>query len=98
MLAAAIIIKPYFDNDFTLKEFARGAKQALSIISCALSVGDIDSLKELLDKEAFAEIKQNLSRYTREQLVDLAVTDLEEVYLTFPYQVGIIMNDTDRGK
>ncbi len=98
LLAAAIIIKPYFDNEFSLKEFARGAKQALSIISNALSVGDVDSLKELLDKDAFTEIKQNVSQFSKDQLADLAVTDLEEVYLTFPYQVGIIMNDTDRGK
>lgn len=97
LLAAAIIIKPYFDNEFSLKEFARGAKQALSIISNALSVGDVDSLKELLDKDAFTEIKQNVSQFSKDQLADLAVTDLEEVYLTFPYQVGIIMNDTDRG-
>lgn len=93
-----MIIKPYFDRDFSLKEFSRGAKQALYVVSNALSVGDTDSIQDMFDKDALAEIKQNMSHYSHSQLASLAVSNLEDVYFTFPYQVGIIMNDTDRGK
>lgn len=80
-----------------MKEFARGAKHALFVISRALSVGDVDSLQDLVDKQALAEIKQNLSRYSADSLAALAIHNPEDVYLTFPYQVGIIMNDTEKG-
>ncbi|KAK4029917.1 hypothetical protein OUZ56_022876 [Daphnia magna] len=97
LMSSFLIIKPYFDNDFSLKEFVRGTKQALLVIANALAVGDLDGLKELLDKEAFSEIKENIRRFDSKQLAELAVPNPEDVYLTFPYQVGIIMNDNAKG-
>lgn len=96
-MSSFLIIRPYFDNEFSLKEFNRGAKQALLVISNALAVGDVDSLKQLLDQEAFLEIKENISRFSSQQLAQLAVSNPEDVYLSFPYQVGIIMNDNEKG-
>lgn len=92
-----MIIKPYFDNDFSLKEFSKGAKQALFVISKALSVGDVDSLQDLVDKNVLVEIKENLNRYSADHLAELEIHNPDDVYLTFPYQVGIIMNDTEKG-
>ena len=45
------------------------------------------------------EIKMNLDRfYNNSKRLELEVKDAEDVYLNFPYQVGIIMNDTSSGK
>lgn len=97
LISSVVIIKPYFDHEFGLKEFSRGAKHALSVVANAISVGDIDSLEDLVEKKAFDEIKLNLSKYSHEQLADFAIKNPEDVYLTFPYQVGIIMNDNEKG-
>lgn len=97
MMQSMLIIKPYFDNDFSLKEFNRGAKHALFTIANAISVGDLESVKELLDKDTYNEIKENMNRYSSEQLAQFAFSNLEDVYLSFPYQVGIIMNEIKEG-
>jgi len=36
--------------------------------------------------------------FSYEKRLSLEVKDLEDVYLSFPHQVGIIMEETDRGK
>ncbi len=97
MLQIAWIVKPYFDNEFTVDDFLRGAKQALFIIANAISVGDLESVKEMLEEEAYNEIKENMKRCSSEQLAQFALSTLEDVYMTFPYQVGIIMNDNKDG-
>lgn len=97
LLSSTLIIRPYFDNEFSLTEFNRGAKHALCVISNALAVGDTDSLQDLVDSQTLVEIKQNMSRYSSQQLSELAVRNPDDVYLMFPYQVGMIMNDTDKG-
>lgn len=97
MISAHLIVTPYFDNDFSLPEFVRGAKQALIFIANSLAKGDVDSLEGLVSKEALTEIRWNVSRCSLGQLSQLAINDPEEIYLSFPYKLGIIMNDTDKG-
>ncbi|XP_046649053.1 m-AAA protease-interacting protein 1, mitochondrial-like [Daphnia pulicaria] len=97
MLQIGWIVKPYFDNEFTVDDFLRGAKQAIFIIANAISVGDLESVKEILEEEAYNEIKENMKRCSSEQLAQFALSTLEDVYMTFPYQVGIIMNDNKEG-
>lgn len=96
-MSSILIIKPYFDNEFGLRDFSRGAKHALSIVANALSTGNIDNLEELIEKEALDEIKSNMKRYSQGQMADFAIRNPEDVYFTFPYQVGIIMEDNEKG-
>lgn len=97
MISSVLIVTPYFDNDFSLSEFVRGAKQALMVIANSLAKGDVDSIEGLVDKEALNEIRWNVSRCSMAQLSEFAINDPEEIYLSFPYKLGIIMNDTDKG-
>ena len=83
-----LIIKPYFDSDFTLTEFIAGTKQAIQVISHQLSLGDTASLEGLVEREALQEIKTNLCFFTSEQRRMLAV-DSEDIFFTFPYKVII---------
>ena len=97
MIAAHLIVKPYFDNDFSIPEFVKGAKHALRMIANSLAKGDVDCLEGLVDKDALSEIRWNVSRCSSSQLSELAIHDPEEIYLSFPYKLGIIMNDTEKG-
>jgi len=53
---AHTLITPYFDPDFRLKEFARGAKLAAVRVSEALSRGDLSSLEGLVDNECLVSV------------------------------------------
>ncbi|XP_063698463.1 m-AAA protease-interacting protein 1, mitochondrial [Culicoides brevitarsis] len=90
-----LIIRPYFDNDFDIGEFVEGSKQALCIISSTLASGtDLDSLRGLVTQDALNEIKNSVSRMSVAQRNKLAV-DKEDIYFCFPYQVGIMFDETD---
>jgi hypothetical protein len=85
-----------FDKDFTLRQFERGALQALLVISNALSQGDLESLEELLDKETYYEIKENLRKYSGPN--QLAV-NLRDVVKFLPYNTIITRyHDTKNGR
>ena len=49
-----------------------------------------------MEREALQEIKTNLCFFSSEQRKMLAV-NAEDIFFAFPYKVGIIMNDNDRG-
>lgn len=67
------IVSPRFHKDFDYKEFIEGVEHALLIISQALSQGDISSVEELFSKEAYKEIKENMKKYSRDELTEFAV-------------------------
>ena len=67
------VVSPHFHKDFDQNEFIKGAKHALLVISEALSQGDISSVEELFTKEAYKEIKENMKKYSRDQLTEFAV-------------------------
>ncbi|RWS23387.1 hypothetical protein B4U80_09799, partial [Leptotrombidium deliense] len=89
---SVIIIKPYFDPEFTISRFLVGAKQALVVISDNLAQGNIDALKGLVTEEARNEIGRNLTLFTPFQREKLRVK-MEDIATFFAYRVGIIMND-----
>ena len=59
-MMAHLLITPYFDNDFTIKDFDRGAHHAAVTVSNALAQGDIESVDHLITPEALNVIQRNL--------------------------------------
>jgi hypothetical protein len=59
-----------------------------------LSKNDLDSLQGLVSREALVEIKSSLSRFSVQQMTDLAV-DKDDIYFCFPHEVGVMYDDED---
>lgn len=51
-MQSALIIRPYFDNNFNMTDFSLGAKQALLVISSHLARGDTEGLTGLVERTA----------------------------------------------
>lgn len=92
-ILAKFVIQPYLDNDFSIKEFTRGAKQALAAVSALLSQGDFQALTGLVSDEAVSEVQRNYSLLSLKQRQELKVKP-SDILFTFPYQIGISMDDS----
>ena len=57
---ARTLITPYFDNDFSITDFDRGAHFAAASVSNSLSRGDISGIDHLVTPEALNVISKNL--------------------------------------
>jgi hypothetical protein len=68
--------------------------QAIEHVSKCLSKNDLDSLEGLVSSEAVVEVKSSLSRFSVQQLSDLAI-DKRDIYFSFPYEVGVMFDDED---
>lgn len=80
------IIRPYLDNEFNVKDFTTGAKQAVHVISTKLANGDWDGLKDLVAEEILPDLRESLSKMNIAQRAEIAIR-ADDIYLTFPYQV-----------
>jgi len=86
------LITPYFDNEFSIKEFSQGAKYAASTVSSNLAEGNFEDMKNYLTQDCLATLEKNLSLFDNEQRSALAI-DIKDVYFSFVYQIGILMED-----
>ncbi|GAB0087862.1 m-AAA protease-interacting protein 1, mitochondrial [Sergentomyia squamirostris] len=86
------IIRPYIDQEFSMPDFVAGAKQALQSVSTKLSDGDTVDVTDCLSTECAEEIKKSLRSMSVAQRNEIKVIK-EDVYFSFPYQVGIIFDD-----
>ncbi|CAG7786935.1 unnamed protein product [Allacma fusca] len=84
------VIRPSMDREFSMEEFGKGAREALSIISTKLSKGEYDDLEDLIEPAAFSEIKRNLAKFNVVQREMLSV-DVDDIYFQFPHEIGIIL-------
>lgn len=87
-----LIIKPYMDKEFCLKEFVSGSKQALEVVSNRLATSDFKGLQGLMENDTLSTVQKSIERMTVAQRSALAV-NRDDVYFSFPYQVGIILDD-----
>ncbi|OXA63940.1 hypothetical protein Fcan01_02830 [Folsomia candida] len=87
------VIKPYFDKDFSMQEFMEGAHEAVSHVSSKLSAGEFDDLEGLVEPSVLHELKQRISNYSVSQQ-DLLRVATEDIFFSFPYQVGVIIPDS----
>ena len=54
------LITPYFDPDFSLSDFNRGAQQAASTVANSMARGDLESLEHMITPEALDPLRKNL--------------------------------------
>ncbi|XP_063374539.1 uncharacterized protein LOC134662202 [Cydia amplana] len=92
---ANLIIRPYFEPEFSLAEFIEASKHAVQVVSEALQKSDFKSLEGLVDKEAIAALKTAISQLsvTQRQLLSI---DKEDIFYAFPYQVGVMFDESDK--
>ncbi len=88
------LITPYFDSEFSVKDFLRGAEVAVDLVSHSLARGELDDLKDKVEPECLDLVSKNLSLLSMKQRAGLAVKR-EDIYLSFIYQIGVILEDVE---
>lgn len=91
------VIKPHLDKDFVLVDFVQGTKQALDVVSHRLAANDFKSLDGMVVPEALETLKTNIQRMSVAQRNEIAVNQ-EEVYFSFPYEVGVFDGEDDENQ
>jgi len=86
------LITPYFDPEFSRKEFDEGAHRWAPFVANCIAEGDLDSLSGLVTSKAIQEIDRNLSAFSPDERRLLAVSD-EDIYYSFVHHIGIGKND-----
>ena len=81
------LITPYFDSEFSLEEFEKGASHAAVIVANCIADCDLDSLNGLVTSEALKEIVRNLRVIPPDDRRLLAVSE-DDVYFSFVYDIN----------
>ncbi|CAG4934874.1 unnamed protein product [Parnassius apollo] len=92
---ANFIIRPYFDPEFNLNEFIEASKHAVQVVSECLQKSDFKTLEGLVEKDAITALKNAVSKLSVSQRQLLPV-DKEDIFYAFPYQVGVMFDDSDK--
>lgn len=89
-----ILIRGYYDHEFSIANFIAGAEQAVLKVSAALADGDLKALEEMdvLSPDLTAEIKENLAKMPSEQFSFMRINP-EDVMRKFIYEIGVIIDD-----
>uniref|UniRef100_A0A182NAR2 Juvenile hormone esterase binding protein n=1 Tax=Anopheles dirus TaxID=7168 RepID=A0A182NAR2_9DIPT len=66
----------------------------LQVVSSSLAGGEMKQLEGLVDRATISDLKQSLSKMSVAQRYDIQV-DKEDVYFSFPYQVGVMFDESD---
>lgn len=88
------IIRPYFDQEFNMPDFMEGSKQAIEVVSVSMGQLDSDKLNGLVTKDAIDELRGTIARMSAPQRSEIAINK-EDIYLSFPYQVGVMFDETN---
>ncbi|XP_053899536.1 m-AAA protease-interacting protein 1, mitochondrial [Malaclemys terrapin pileata] len=88
-------IRAYFDHEFSMEEFTKGAKQAFALVSKLLSQCKLDLLEEFVSKEVFQVLEEKLSSLSENHRNALAA-DMDEIMYTTEGDVGIYFDDSGR--
>ncbi|XP_013147843.1 PREDICTED: uncharacterized protein C2orf47 homolog, mitochondrial [Papilio polytes] len=92
---ANFIIRPYFDQEFSLNEFIEASKHAVQVVSECLQKSDFQSLEGLVEKDAIASLKNAVTKLSVSQRQLLPI-DKEDIFYAFPYQVGVMFDESDK--
>ncbi|KGL79503.1 hypothetical protein N309_03549, partial [Tinamus guttatus] len=90
-----LLIRLYFDPDFSVEEFTRGAKQAFSLVSKLLSQHKLDLLEELVSDEALKVLKEKIS-VLPDNHRDALAAELDAIMYTTEGDVRIYYDDDGR--
>ncbi|XP_065202310.1 uncharacterized protein LOC135832767 [Planococcus citri] len=91
-----LVIRPFVDGSFELREFVAASKQVVQIVSRKLASDDVDGLEDMMTSATLQEVKQNLPRFTESQRQELAI-DQEDIYITASTDM-IFQNDREHDK
>ncbi|XP_072034899.1 m-AAA protease-interacting protein 1, mitochondrial-like [Amphiura filiformis] len=81
----SLLIRFYFDPEFYLAEFAKGAKQAVLYVSQQISQGAFEKVDGLLQNEVLTAMKERYTRMSAEDRNNLAVQ--EEDMVSYPHDI-----------
>ncbi|TWW80321.1 m-AAA protease-interacting protein 1, mitochondrial [Takifugu flavidus] len=90
-----VLIKTYFDKDFTIEDFTEGAKQAFSHVSRLLSQCQFDALEGLVAKDLIGKLEEKCNLLPSTHKKALSANSDEIMYST-PGDVGIYYDDNGR--
>ncbi|XP_023937293.1 m-AAA protease-interacting protein 1, mitochondrial [Bicyclus anynana] len=92
---ANFIIRPYFDNEFSLNEFIEASKYAVQVVSECLEKSDFKALEGLVEKDAISTLKTAVSKLSVSQRQMLSISK-DDIFYAFPYQVGVMFDESDK--
>ncbi|NXA40737.1 MAIP1 protein, partial [Eudromia elegans] len=87
-----LLIRLYFDPEFSVEEFTRGARQAFSLVSKLLSQCKLDLLEELVSEEALKVLKEKISLLPDNHR-DALAAELDAIMYTTEGDVRIYYDD-----
>ncbi|NXL32930.1 MAIP1 protein, partial [Glaucidium brasilianum] len=87
-----LLIRLYFDPEFRIEEFTRGAKQAFSVVSKLLSQRKLDLLHELVSAEVLQVLKEKISLLPDNHR-DALAADMDAIMYTTEGDVRIYYDD-----
>ncbi|NXU64898.1 MAIP1 protein, partial [Horornis vulcanius] len=87
-----LLIRLYFDHEFSIEEFTRGAKQAFSVVSKLLSQRKLDLLEELVSAEVLQVLKEKISLLPDSHR-DALAADIDAIMYTTEGDVRIYYDD-----
>ncbi|XP_009559509.2 m-AAA protease-interacting protein 1, mitochondrial [Cuculus canorus] len=90
-----LLIRLYFDREFSVEEFTRGAKQAFSVVSKLLSQRKLDLLEELVSAEVLQVLKEKISLLP-DSYRDALAADIDAIMYTTEGDVRIYYDDDGR--
>lgn len=77
-----------------MPEFVDGSKQAVETVTNYLSKGDFESLESLVKPEELNGLREKIATFSVLQREEIAIKK-DDVYFSFPYQVGVMFNEND---
>uniref|UniRef100_U3ILQ2 Matrix AAA peptidase interacting protein 1 n=1 Tax=Anas platyrhynchos platyrhynchos TaxID=8840 RepID=U3ILQ2_ANAPP len=90
-----LLIRLYFDPEFSVEEFTRGAKQAFSVVSQLLSQRKLDLLDGLVSSEVLNVLKEKISLLSDNHR-DALAADIDAIMYTTEGDIRIYYNDDGR--
>ncbi|NXC42827.1 MAIP1 protein, partial [Penelope pileata] len=90
-----LLIRLYFDPEFSVEEFTRGAKQAFSVVSQLLSERKLDLLDGLVSAEVLQVLKEKVSSLSDNHR-DALAADIDAIMYTTEGDVRIYYDDDGR--
>lgn len=95
-----VIIRPYFDQDFSQQEFIKGATRAAVFVSSCLANSDFDTLREsqALTDDCLRTLILNMARFDSSERQLIKPIDENSILNQFIYQIGIMFDDENQSR
>ncbi|XP_050418744.1 m-AAA protease-interacting protein 1, mitochondrial [Patella vulgata] len=90
-----LLIRGYFDPEFSLGNFLAGAEQAVVVVSQLVGEGKFSDLNGLVEDEAIKEIERNYGYLNIKQKNEIPVKR-EDIIHRFIYEIGMMFDDNSK--